>query len=121
MPPTKTNLNEATKTLTTHWSPKVLTTVSGHEVKISKLKGEFVWHKHDDADEMFLVVTGELLLKFRDGDVTLTPGELLTVPAGVEHLPIAEEEVVTLVFEKVGVNKLGDKADAPEAQSFVQP
>jgi len=110
MPPTKTNLSDAAAGLPEHWSPRVLGDVSGHEVKVSKLLGEFVWHHHDDADEMFLVLRGELLLKFRDGDVTLSPGEMLIVPAGVDHLPVAEEEVVTLVFEKAGVDKLGDKA-----------
>ena len=119
MPPQKINLSDAAAALDQHWTPRVLTAVSGHEVKISKLSGEFVWHQHDDADELFLIVSGTLRLRFRDGEVTLNPGEMLTVPAGVEHLPIADEEVVTLVFEPAGVNKLGDKADSPEGAAFL--
>jgi len=118
MPPHKINLTDAAANLTNHWSPQILATVSGHDVKISRLKGEFVWHTHDDADELFLILRGTLTLKFRDGDVTLHEGEMLTVPAGVEHLPVAEEEVVTLVIEKTGVNKMGDKANTPEAAAF---
>lgn len=108
MPPTKINLNSAADSLAEHWQPKVLGTVSGHEIKISKLLGDFVWHHHADAYEMFLVTAGTLLIKFRDGDVTLNTGEMLIVPAGVDHLPIADEEVATLVFEKAGVHKLGN-------------
>ena len=118
MTPQSINLAEAARALDKHWSPRVLTTVSGHEVKIPRLKGEFVWHKHDDADELFLVVSGTLRMKFRDGEVTLSPGEMLTVPAGVEHLPIADDEAVTLVIEKAGVHKLGDQATSADARRF---
>ena len=118
MPPTKINLTDAAASLTKHWSPKVLGDVSGHEIKISKLRGEFIWHRHEDADELFLVTAGTLLIKFRDGEVTLRPGDMLIVPAGVDHLPIADEEVITLVFEQAGVHKLGDKQHAEEAAPF---
>jgi mannose-6-phosphate isomerase-like protein (cupin superfamily) len=82
-----------------HWSPKIIGAVNNMHVKLAKLKGEFVWHHHDEEDEMFFVVKGRLLIKFRDRDVWLEEGELIIIPRGVEHLPVAEEEVHVMLFE----------------------
>ena len=81
------------------WNPKIVGEVNDAYVKLTKLKGEFVWHHHDGEDELFLVVKGRLLLKFRDHDVWVEPGEFLIVPRGVDHLPVAPEETHVLLFE----------------------
>lgn len=87
------------------WSPKIVAEVQDCYVKFAKLQGEFIWHKHDSEDEMFYVVQGRLLLKFRDQDVWLEPGEFIVVPRGVEHLPVADEEVHLILIEpKVTLN-----------------
>ena len=82
-----------------HWNPRIVGELNGQYVKLAKLEGEFVWHSHDDEDELFWVVKGRLLIKFRDKDVTLDEGEFLIVPRGVEHKPVAAEEVHVLLFE----------------------
>src|SRR5690242_18679454 len=81
------------------WSPKVVGELNDHHVKLAKVKGEFVWHRHEAEDEMFLVVKGRLLLRFRDQDVWVAEGEFAIVPRGVEHLPIAPEETHVLLLE----------------------
>ncbi|MET9883510.1 cupin domain-containing protein [Streptomyces sp. NPDC006430] len=93
-----------------HWSPRPLARVNDYEVKAVKLRGEFVWHAHEDTDELFLVVIGTLTIRLRDGDVTLGPGDLYVVPRGVEHCPVADEEVSILLFEPAGTVNTGDAA-----------
>jgi len=90
-----------------HWSPKVVARLNDYEIKLAKLKGEFVWHTHDDTDELFLVLEGELTIQFRDGDVSLGPGQLFVVPKGVEHRPVAAGEVCAMLIEPVGVVNTG--------------
>ncbi|MBD8871050.1 cupin domain-containing protein [Nocardioides donggukensis] len=90
------------------WSPKVVARMNDYEIKVVKVQGEFVWHAHDDTDELFLVVDGELTVQLRDGDVTLGPGQLYVVPRGVEHCPVADGEVHALLIEPVGVVNTGD-------------
>ena len=90
------------------WSPKILARLNDYHVKAVKLQGEFVWHKHDDTDELFLVTKGALVIRFRDHEVTLGPGELVVVPKGVEHLPVAEEECEVLLIEPAGTPNTGD-------------
>ena len=90
-----------------HWSPKVVARLNDYEIKVVKVKGEFVWHTHEDTDELFLVMDGELTIQLRDGDVTLTPGQLFVVPKGVEHCPIADGEVHALLIEPIGVVNTG--------------
>lgn len=90
-----------------YWSPKVVARLNDYEVKVVKLRGEFVWHTHEDTDELFLVVDGELTIQLRDGDVDLKSGQLFVVPKGVEHCPIAEGEVHALLIEPVGVVNTG--------------
>ena len=80
-----------------HWSPKVVATLNDYEIKLARIKGEFVWHTHDDTDELFLIVEGTLTIQLRDGDVTLRPGQLFVVPRGVEHCPIADGEVLAML------------------------
>lgn len=82
-----------------HWSPKIVAELNGQAVKVVKLLGEFVWHHHDDEDELFWVMSGQLTMEFRDKTVLINPGELLVVPRGVEHRPVAEAEVLVVLFE----------------------
>ncbi len=91
-----------------HWSPKVVARMNDYEVKVVKLQGEFTWHTHEDTDELFLVIEGELTIQLRDGDVRLTKGQLYVVPRGVEHCPVAEGEVHALLIEPAGVVNTGD-------------
>jgi mannose-6-phosphate isomerase-like protein (cupin superfamily) len=87
------------------WSPKIVADLNDAYVKVVKLEGEFVWHHHDDEDELFWVVSGRLRMELRDGEVVLEPGELLVVPKGVEHRPVAEGEThVVLIEPKTTLN-----------------
>ncbi|MFD8935749.1 cupin domain-containing protein [Streptomyces sp. NPDC059578] len=90
------------------WAQKKLADLNDYEVKVAKLKGEFVWHAHEDTDELFLVISGRLVIQLRDGDVVLEPGELFVVPRGVEHCPVADEETAVLLVEPAGVRNTGD-------------
>jgi mannose-6-phosphate isomerase-like protein (cupin superfamily) len=90
-----------------HWSPKVIARLNDYEIKLAKLKGEFVWHTHDDTDELFLVLEGRLTIQLRDGDVTLTPGQLFVVPRGVEHCPITDGDVAVMLIEPSAVVNTG--------------
>jgi mannose-6-phosphate isomerase-like protein (cupin superfamily) len=93
------------------WSPKIVAELNGQTVKLAKLRGEFIWHHHDVEDELFLVVKGGLLIQFRDRDVWLEEGELIVVPAGVEHRPVAEEEAHVLLFEPQTTLNTGNVQD----------
>ncbi len=90
------------------WSPKILARLNDYHIKAVKLLGEFVWHRHDETDELFLVTKGRLRMRFRDRELSVGPGELLVVPRGVEHLPIAEEECEVLLIEPAGTPNTGD-------------
>ncbi len=91
-----------------YWSPKVVARLNDYEVKLAKFMGEFIWHTHDDTDELFLVVAGNLVIQLRTGDVQLTSGQLYVVPRGVEHCPIADDEVSAILIEPSGVINTGD-------------
>ncbi len=95
----KVNLNEKFSLFTDYWSPKIAGEINDSHVRLAKLKGELVWHHHEHEDELILVVKGSLLLKFRSEDIWLDEGEFIIIPKGVEHLPVAEEEVHVLMFE----------------------
>lgn len=82
-----------------YWNPKIVGELNGQCVKLAKFKGEFVWHQHENEDEMFMVMRGHLKIRLRDKDIELNEGEFLIIPKGVEHLPIAEEEVHVMLFE----------------------
>ena len=94
------------------WSPRILAQLNNYQIKAVKLLGEFVWHKHDETDELFLVTKGRLVIRFRDRDVTLGPGELLVVPRGIEHMPVALEECELLLIEPAGTPNTGDAGGA---------
>jgi mannose-6-phosphate isomerase-like protein (cupin superfamily) len=90
------------------WSPKVVARLNDYEIKLVKLEGEFVWHAHEDTDELFLVLEGDLTIQRRDGDVHLRSGQLYVVPRGVEHCPITDGEVHAMLIEPAGVVNTGD-------------
>ena len=92
----------------TYWDPKVVGEINGQEVKVVKLKGDFVWHDHKDADELFLVIKGHLIIHFRDGDVHVDEGEIIIIPRGVEHKPEAPEEVHIILIDPKGTTNTGD-------------
>jgi mannose-6-phosphate isomerase-like protein (cupin superfamily) len=102
------NLRHKLALFTEHWSPKVVARLNDYEIKVVKIQGEFVWHSHEDTDELFLVIDGWLTIQLRDGDVTIGPGEMYVVPRGVEHCPIAEGEVSAMLIEPVGVVNTGE-------------
>jgi mannose-6-phosphate isomerase-like protein (cupin superfamily) len=95
-----------------HWRPAVIGALNGQEVKVVRFQGEFVWHRHDDADEMFLGIAGRFRLEFRDRTIDVGPGEFVIVPKGVEHRPVAEEEVEVMLFEPAGLRNTGDVVHA---------
>ncbi len=90
------------------WQPKILARLNDYDVKAVRLQGEFVWHKHDDTDELFLIRSGRLVIRFRDREVELGPGELIVVPKGVEHQPVAAEGCEVLLIEPAGTANTGD-------------
>jgi mannose-6-phosphate isomerase-like protein (cupin superfamily) len=104
----KVNLAEKFASFSEQWAPKIVGTVDDYEVKIVKIAGDFIWHSHADADEMFLVIEGELRMDFRDRQVTVGSGELIVVPRGVEHKPFASGECKMLLLERRGVANTGD-------------
>lgn len=107
----KVNLEKKFALFNEHWSPKIVGELNESYIKLAKIQGEFVWHKHDNEDEMFFVVKGRLVIRFRDKDVVLNPGEFLIIPRGVEHMPVADQEVwIMLVEPKTTVNT-GDVQD----------
>jgi mannose-6-phosphate isomerase-like protein (cupin superfamily) len=95
----KINIKESLDSFTEMWSPKIVGEVNDSYVKLVKFEGEFVWHHHDLEDEMFLVVKGSMLMRLRDGDITVGEGEFIIIPRGVEHMPVADEEAHVLLFE----------------------
>jgi mannose-6-phosphate isomerase-like protein (cupin superfamily) len=106
------NLAQKLSTFSEHWQPRVVAEYNGHDLMVVKLKGEFRWHKHDETDDFFLVLKGRLTIQLRDRDVTLGPGELFVVPKGIEHRPVAEEEVHILLIEPTGTPNTGDPKTA---------
>jgi mannose-6-phosphate isomerase-like protein (cupin superfamily) len=104
----KVNLSEKLALFSSHWNPKIVGELNGQQVKLVKFQGEFVWHKHDLEDELFLVVKGRFRMEFRDRHVWLEEGEFLIVPRGVEHRPVAEEEAHVLLFEPASTLNTGD-------------
>ena len=104
----RVNLEEKLSLFTSRWDPKIVGELNGQHVKLVKFQGEFVWHKHDHEDEMFLVVRGEFDMEFRDRVVALKQGEFLIVPRGVEHRPVARREAHVLLFEPVSTINTGD-------------
>ena len=106
------NLAAKLATFGEYYRPRTVGEFNGHDLMVVKLKGPFVWHKHDDTDDFFLVLKGRLRIELRDGNVELNPGELFVVPRGVEHRPVAEEEVHLLLIEPTGTPNTGDHSTA---------
>lgn len=105
----KININDKLSLFTDHWNPKIVGELNGQHVKLVKFQGEFVWHKHDNEDEMFYVLKGEFRMEFRDKTIELKENEFLIVPKSIEHRPVAEMEVAVLLFEPFSTLNTGDK------------
>jgi len=105
----KVNVGEKLSCFSDYWNPRIIGELNGQHVKIAKFKGEFTWHKHENEDEMFLVIKGKFRMEFRDKNIELNKNEFLIVPKGVEHKPVAEEEVSVMLFEPATTLNTGDK------------
>jgi len=106
------NLADKLSQFDEHWAPRTVAVFNGHDVMVVKVKGEFRWHHHDDTDDLFLVLSGRIVIRLRDGDVELGPGELFVVPAGAAHQPVAEEEAELLLIEPTGTPNTGEASTA---------
>lgn len=102
-----------------HWSPRVIATMNDYQFKLAKVQGEFVWHHHADTDEVFIVLEGHLDIEFRDGKVSLAPGEMFVVPKGVEHKPVAAQECKIMLVEPGGVVNTGTTTSKLTARNNV--
>jgi mannose-6-phosphate isomerase-like protein (cupin superfamily) len=108
----KINLAEKLSLFEGHWQPRVVGAFNGHDLMVVKFQGQFPWHSHADTDDFFLVLKGEMIMRLRDGDVKVGPGEVFVVPQGVEHAPFAEEETHVLLIEPKGTPNTGDATTA---------
>jgi mannose-6-phosphate isomerase-like protein (cupin superfamily) len=108
----KINIQEKLAAFTDLWNPRIVAELNGQHVKLTKLQGPFVWHHHENEDELFLVVKGRLKMELRDRDIILEPGEMLVVPRGVEHRPVADEETHILLFEPASTLNTGNQKDS---------
>jgi mannose-6-phosphate isomerase-like protein (cupin superfamily) len=106
------NLAEKLSTFSEHWQPRTVGQFNGHDLMVVKVKGEFIWHRHEDTDDFFLVLKGRLTIRMREASVTLGPGEMFVVPKGVEHCPFAEDEAHILLIEPTGTPNTGNAATA---------
>ncbi len=108
----KINLSEKLATFSEYWSPRIVARLNDYDVMVVKVKDEFVWHKHDETDDFFLVLKGKLDIQLRERTISLGPGEMYIVPKGVEHRPVAKEEVHMLLIEPTGTPNTGDEKTA---------
>ena len=113
------NFHDKLGLIVERWQPKVVAEMNDYQFKLVKLEGDFVWHRHEDTDETFIVLDGKLRIDFRDGAVTVAAGEMFVVPKGVEHKPYAEREVKMLLVEPRGVPNTGDAGGERTAQNDV--
>ena len=111
------DLNTALTRFTDHWSPRIIAELNGQHVKIAKFAGAFDWHSHGDADEMFLVLQGSFTMEFRDHSVELSEGQMLVVPRGVEHRPVADAECSVMLVEPAGLLNTGDSTETERSTS----
>src|SRR5688500_13157047 len=107
----KVSLQKKFSLFTDHWSPKIVGELNGQQVKLVKFEGDFVWHKHEDEDELYVVVKGSFTMELRDKNIVLNEGECLVVPKGVEHRPVAETEAWVMLFEPVATLNTGNVSD----------
>ena len=115
---TKVNLAQKLASFHDRWSPKIVGTVNDTDVKVVKVKGEFVWHQHEKEDELFYVLKGRLVIELRDGKVELNPGDFVVIPKGVEHKPVAEEEVELVLIEKGTIDHTGGVDDPRRVSTY---
>jgi mannose-6-phosphate isomerase-like protein (cupin superfamily) len=113
------NLEQKLTLLTEQWAPRVIAEMNDYQFKVVKLEGDFIWHSHNETDETFLVLEGDLRIDFRDGAVEIGPGELFVVPKGLEHKPYAAKEVRLMLIEPRGVLNTGDAGGERTAQNDV--
>ena len=106
--PAKINLSEKLAQFSDYWNLRIIAGYNGNEIRVSKVNGEFVWHRHDDTDECFIVIKGQLRMRLRDGDQILNAGEMIVIPRGVEHCPSSDEECQVLVIDRDGTKNTGD-------------
>ena len=102
---------------TDHWSPRIITSLNGQDIKLAKFSGEFDWHSHADEDELFLVLKGWFIMEFRDRSVEVHEGQMIVVPRGVEHRPVAKEECAVLLCEPAGLLNTGDGPESDRTTS----
>jgi mannose-6-phosphate isomerase-like protein (cupin superfamily) len=102
------DLSQKFELFSEHWRPKIVGELNDSYIKLARLRGEFVWHQHEHEDELFLVIKGSLVIRLRDRDLTLTEGQLVIIPRGVEHLPVTEQEVQVLLMEPKSTLNTGD-------------
>jgi len=105
----KGNIKDKLQKFSDHWNPKIIGELNGQHVKLSKFKGEFIWHKHDNEDELFLVISGSFVMELRDKNIELKEGDFIIIPKGTEHRPVAAEEVHVLLFEPANTVNTGDQ------------
>jgi mannose-6-phosphate isomerase-like protein (cupin superfamily) len=108
----KVTLSDKLAQFSDYFSPRAVAEFNGHDIMVAKLNGPFIWHKHDDTDDLFLVLKGTLEIELRDETITLVPGEMYVVPKGVEHRPVARDEVHLLLIERTGTPNTGDARTA---------
>jgi len=113
------NLQDKLARLSDHWSPKIIAQMNDYYFKLVKFQGDFVWHRHEDTDEVFIVLEGEMSIEFRDDKVDLKSGELFVVPKGTEHKPFAEQECKVMLVEPAGTFNTGDAGGALTAEGDV--
>ena len=111
------NLSVCLRQFSEHWSPRIVASLNDQEVKLAKFQGAFDWHAHENEDELFLVVQGEFTMEFRDRSVILREGEMIVVPRGVEHRPVAEQECHVLLFEPAGIINTGNARNSDKTNS----
>ena len=111
------NIKNKFNLLSEHWSPKIIAKMDDYEIKIAKIQGSFVWHSHPETDETFIVIQGKMQIHFREGVVNICEGEMLVVPRGVEHKPIAQEECHILLIELAGTINTGNTKDPKTIES----
>jgi len=113
------NFQEKLAKFQEHWSPKVIAEMNDYQFKLVKIQGDFVWHQHQETDEVFIVLDGEMVIAFRDGEVNLSKGEMYVIPKGVEHKPFAEKECQIMLVEPRGVVNTGDTNSEMTAENDV--
>jgi mannose-6-phosphate isomerase-like protein (cupin superfamily) len=116
---TPINLQKKLAKFSDHWSPKIIAQMNDYYFKLVKFKGDFVWHSHDDTDEVFIALDGEMSIEFRDGKVDLKPGEMFVVPRGVEHKPLAESECKIMLVEPAGTVNTGNTGGVMTADNDI--